>query len=170
MTKRFKSSSQLNQILSHVGSRHSAFTLIETTIVLALLGTTLLVGIYHFPSRQRQLTNEKMFWEQFNTTWQQTIYLASAQHKSYFVHFDSGNREIRVDTRAAVGGVPARVMAQIPFPETIEMRHTEQHEGITISDKGHPTPRTFKFKSTLNGETAVIFQFGWGAYRLVKSG
>ncbi len=154
-------------MLSRLAKRHQAFTLLESVIVLTLLGTMLLIGIYRFPSRQRQLTDEKMFWERFSTVWNQSVFLSSSQRQAYFIQFEQYERQIVVDHVDKVSGERRSVI--IPFPETLKLDVTGNKSLVVIYPSGHTTVTTIKFTSQISGKTSLSFQFGWGAYRVKKN-
>ncbi|MFC6181095.1 type II secretion system protein [Lactiplantibacillus daowaiensis] len=145
------------------------FTLLESSVVLVLLGSMLLISMYQFPSRQQQITNEKMFWEQFNVLWHQSIYQASSKHEAWWVMFDqaTGNQPAKVSfIRAKPWHKSEDIRITLPVPKTIDYKRTTATRGrIAISPTGHPRPSKTIFVSTLKKETITITTLmGWGAY------
>jgi len=167
------------KLLGQRDSHKLGFTLLETTIVLGILGTSLLIMIYKFPSHQQQVTNEKMFWEQLNITWKQNVYLASSQQEARSVVFhDKRDVPQRVEfmRKPRNGENPNNVVpTRIYLPKTMEITqlpkfYNRKGNAIRIETTGHPTLATVKILSKLTGETTTITtQMGWGTYHVSRS-
>lgn len=140
----------------------AGFTLVESCVVIVLLGTMLLISIYRFPSRQQEVLNEKMFWEQLNTVWQQAVFDASAKHESWIVTFDKYPDKITFSRSAPKYGTYLHIT--VPLPKTLSF-DAPRKGPLTINDHGHPTLQTHRFTSTLSKRKVIIStQMGWGTY------
>ncbi len=162
------------KLLGQRDSCRLGFTLLETTIVMSLLGSLLLIGMYQFPSRQQQVNNEQLFWERLNTLWKQNIYMASSQQKARSVIFyTTDNQPQQIEFHRFNPQKPSEaIKTPVKLPPTLKFVQRPKIDGkylnrIYISKTGHPSLTTFKIYSELTKKTVKITtQMGWGAYHV----
>ncbi|AVK63303.1 hypothetical protein C5Z26_03945 [Lactobacillus sp. CBA3606] len=139
------------------------FTLIETTVVLVLLGTMLLIGAYRSPSLSQQRGHEKLFWEQFQTLWQEQVFLASAY--SHRQQVEIHGNFIRFN-RWIPGEPTTLSQTDVKMPATLF--HAGVVQFININKNGHANLLTVYLQSSLRPNVRIKLTsiMGWGAYRI----
>ncbi|RRK09544.1 prepilin-type N-terminal cleavage/methylation domain-containing protein [Lactiplantibacillus garii] len=138
------------------------FTLIETVVVLGLLGTLLVIGVERFPTRQRQLNDEKMFWQRLDILWKEQALIASTTGIQQVVNFSPFWREVVFVTNQKQH---ASRTTRLPLPKTMTIQGKET---IPIYKNGHPQPATVIFRSQLRPHQKQKFRvlMGWGEYQV----
>ncbi|BDZ31209.1 type II secretion protein [Lactiplantibacillus brownii] len=137
----------------------SGFTLIETVITLGLLTSLLVVAVARFPQQTPQFNNETAFWDQFQTLWQERVFIASAKDYQQMVWFD----------RDAVRFVPLSPedhlkAVTLRLPKTLHK--VSGTPSTKIMKNGHPKLAAVYYRSTLEPHnlTKLSVKMGWGAY------
>ncbi|MDV0431201.1 type II secretion system protein [Lactiplantibacillus sp. DA1] len=145
-----------------MGVKRSAFTLIETVTVLAIVASLAVIAVHRFPTRQRQQNAEQAFWRELQTMWQQQTLTASVTGQPQVVSF----RGTEVVTWAGKRGRPVPAQQwHLPLPVTLK---TERGRDIQIQRNGHPELAVVIFKSQLQPKRQIKLNalMGWGAYKV----
>lgn len=137
------------------------FTLIETVVTLGLLVSLLVLVTARLPTRQHQFNSERAFWDNFQTIWQERVYMASAYGETQQVSFNEHDIVFKSTTSSG----PAPVT--IALPTTIK-KTPGQTRVVRIQKNGHPTLAGLLYRSTLQPHilTKLSVEMGWGAYEI----
>jgi len=142
-------------------ANRSGFTLIETVITLGLLASLLVLVAYRFPTRQHQFNTENAFWDNFQTVWQERVYLASAYGETQKVSFNE--HDVVFESKTSSGPPTVRVSLPVTLKKT-----PGQTRIVQIQKNGHPTLAGLLYRSTLQPHILykLSVEMGWGAYEI----
>ncbi|MBW1605765.1 type II secretion system protein [Lactobacillus sp. Sy-1] len=136
----------------------SAFTVLESLIVLVIAGLVLAMGVFAVRSYNVGRVQERYFWQSFQKHWQFSERFAVENNSEVTVTFFTRSVQFIYhdhDYQAA----------QINYPKGLLA--VQNKSTVRIRKAGHVSPKTVYFKSDNYQKTIKqTFQLGWGVYRI----
>lgn len=133
-----------------------AYTLVETLIVLGIVGGLFLLGgLKVQPLLQKNA--EQVFWQELKDNWQLSETRAKSKQIGTSIR-NVGNQYIRFES---IDG-NTRLRKDVTVPATLKIRYFGE---VNMHQNGYVKPGTQRFYSTLTGKNyAMKIQLAWGGY------
>ncbi|WP_412990048.1 competence type IV pilus minor pilin ComGD [Pediococcus siamensis] len=139
----------------------SGFTLLESLIVLAMVGLLLTSGnlvLKNALSYQR----EKEFWENFDTEWKKYEQFANFENTVTYISFNKTQEKISFNPLKASN----KANYVLKLPPTLHLLSSQE---VKIGNNGYVKPQSIGFHSDRDQHTyRITIQLGWGVYHVKK--
>ncbi|MHA8137964.1 competence type IV pilus minor pilin ComGD [Lactobacillaceae bacterium Scapto_B20] len=134
----------------------TAFTLLESLIVLMITVIIFSLGMVGFNSRSTNHLQLKMFWQAFQRQWKHA--------EQYAVAYQSNVRVIFLERHLQFIYDEPLQNQRINYPSGLQ--NANQHDSLLIKAGGHISPKTIYWRWDDSKTIKQTFQLGWGIYRI----
>ncbi|QBO35363.1 type II secretion system protein [Periweissella cryptocerci] len=131
----------------------SAFTLLESLIVLGVVATCLIIGYLKVNYDNEQ--SELRFWQELDVTWRQAQTSVRDTKIVFDFRFTNNYVDIYRETKK---------VKRLNYPNTLKFSGVMVH--VPVSAEGHINPTTVSLFRANGSYYSIKWGFGWGVYRI----